>query len=165
MIGNPVLYYFSSKLFDQQLAIQYSQITQYERRLMKRFKLKFSFVNIIFYVCWMPNLVSSIILWFCWDTIPVKTILTTWTFMAVLNPLQAMFNAFVYRKWTRIAFVEPCIQLFRRKSREKPATFEKSPLLKDEPINYQTVESGSVDSVIEAPNTNNHHSVNVCSCV
>lgn len=169
MIGNPILFSRSSKLFDQQLAIEYSQITQHERQLMKRFKLKFSFINLIFYICWLPNLVSSCILWFCWDTIPVKTILTLWTLMAVLNPLQALFNAFVYRKWTRVVIFDSCIELFRRPRRRKPmddmmTTVEKSPLLKDEPTSYQTT-VGSVESVVEAPNTNNGHSVNSCSCV
>lgn len=93
----------------------------------------------------------------------MKTILTAWTLMAVLNPLQALLNAFVYRKWTRVAFCEPCVQFFRRRKRsdeETMTTVEKSPLLKDEPTTYQ-----SVDSVVAAPNENNGHSVNSCSCV
>lgn len=167
MIGNPILFSRSSKLFNQQLAIEYSQITQHERLLMKRFKIKFSFINIIFYICWLPNLVSTFILWFYWDTIPVKMILTTWTLMAVLNPLQALFNAFVYRRWTRIAFCDPCIELFQRRRRKPSAEMlvvERSPLLQGEPSDYQST-VGSVDSIVEAPNTNNGHSVNSCSCV
>ncbi|XP_063704245.1 G-protein coupled receptor 143-like [Culicoides brevitarsis] len=173
MIGNPLLFIRSSKLFENQLGIENSQITQEERLLMRRFKVKFSFINAIFYICWMPNLVSSFILWFCWDMIPVRTILTTWTLMAILNPLQALFNAFVYRKWTRVAVFDTCVEAWRRKRRRKRSgeskitkNIEKSPLLKDEPTDYEsTTITGSVDSIIEAPNTNNGHSVNSCSCV
>lgn len=89
--------------------------------------------------------------------------------MAVLNPLQALLNAFVYRRWTKIAFMGSCMQRFRcrrKKFKEEIMTnVEKSPLLRDEPTNYQTVVAGSVDSIVEAPNTNNGHSVNSCSSV
>lgn len=128
MIINPIVYYQSSKKFEERVAISQNQVTDSERQLMKRFRLKFSFINIIFYCCWLPNLFSGVLLWFFWYTLPVESIIATWYLMAVLNPLQALFNTLVYRKWTPVTINEKIKNLFSRKS--TPQThIERTPLL------------------------------------
>lgn len=129
MIINPIVYYQSSKKFEERVAISQNQVTEAERQLMKRFKLKFSFINVIFYCCWLPNLFSGIFLWFFWYTLPVQSVLSTWYLMAVLNPLQAFFNTLVYRKWTPITLNEKLKKLFSRKRAVIPKDIERSPLL------------------------------------
>lgn len=157
MVVNPIIYYMSSKIFDEQLAVGQGQITQNERNLMKRFKLKFSFINLIFLICWIPNLISGILLWFFWYTLPVKLIITTWNCMAILNPLQAFFNTLVYRKWTKITVIERMKGIFKRKPRSDARRMnERSPLLRYEPTSLEGMETG-----VESISTG--HSVNSCS--
>lgn len=81
MIMNPILYLNSSKEIDLLLTASLSQSTHKERQIMDTFKLKYSFINVIFYVCWLPNLINGVILWFFWFELPVKLIITTWYIM------------------------------------------------------------------------------------
>lgn len=162
MIVNPILYYLSSKQFDEQLAVGHSQVTSSERVLMKRFKVKFAVVNGIFILCWLPNLLSGVLLWFFWYNTPAEVLLVAWNLMACLNPLQAFFNTLVYRKWTRITLPEKVRGFFKRKPKiESTRLLERSPLLRHESgINYN---SGGYVSSIESIGT--QRSVNSCSCV
>ncbi|KAL0098354.1 hypothetical protein PUN28_020319 [Cardiocondyla obscurior] len=63
--------------------------------------IKFALINLVYYVCWTPNLINGILLWTLWFQLPIKAIITLWYIMAVTNPLQAFFNAIVYQSWTR----------------------------------------------------------------
>lgn len=164
MIINPILFYLSSKLFTEKISLEFGQITNHERQLIKQFKLKFLFINLIFYLCWIPNLINGAILWFFWYTIPVQSILITWNLMAIFNPLQAMLNAIVYRKWRRFVLFEKCLFFFMKSNSELQLS-PKSPLLRGEPRelqNYQAVNAGD-GTLLEAPNGD--HSVNSCPCV
>jgi Ocular albinism type 1 protein len=99
MLVNPILYRQSSKEIDRQLVSRFSQITAQERQIMNKFKMKFVMITVVFYVCWMPNIINGIVLWSSWSQLPVKFVVFNWYLMAMLNPLQAFFNALVYRKW------------------------------------------------------------------
>lgn len=99
MIVNPILYVQCSKEVDKQLIQRYGQYTNNERQIHDMFKIKFSLINIIFFICWLPNIVNAILMWTMWFHLPVRIIIISWYIMAVLNPLQAFFNALVYRKW------------------------------------------------------------------
>ena len=112
MIGNPIIYAISCREVDKHIIGRYSQITSSERALMDKFKAKFSMINLVFYVCWLPNLVNGIILWTMWFDLPIKVIIATWYMMAITNPLQAFLNCLVYRKWT-------CRWRIRRRSEDQ----------------------------------------------
>ncbi|KAL0123247.1 hypothetical protein PUN28_004245 [Cardiocondyla obscurior] len=101
MIANPILYLASTR--DVETAVLYSmaQMTGRERRLIQTIRLKFALINLVYYVCWTPNLINGILLWTLWFQLPIKAIITLWYIMAVTNPLQAFFNAIVYQSWTR----------------------------------------------------------------
>lgn len=106
-----------------QLMIRYGQCTNSERKIMDLFRLKFSLINIIFYICWLPNVLNGILIWSMWFDLPAKFVIATWYMEAILNPLQALFNCLVYRKWSsknnfRCAFEK----LFRRKKRVSKLT-------------------------------------------
>uniref|UniRef100_A0A7G3B790 Uncharacterized protein n=1 Tax=Lutzomyia longipalpis TaxID=7200 RepID=A0A7G3B790_LUTLO len=68
---------------------------------MTRFKWKFLFINIVFYICWLPNLIGGFILWTVWGSVPENVMIVIWYAMAATNPLQAFLNAFVYRRWAK----------------------------------------------------------------
>ncbi|KAG7203316.1 hypothetical protein KM043_010404 [Ampulex compressa] len=101
MILNPVLYVASTR--DLKTAVTYSlaQMTGRERKLVQTIRCKFALTNLVYYICWLPNLINGILLWTLWFQLPVKTIISLWYIMAVTNPLQAFFNALVYQSWGR----------------------------------------------------------------
>lgn len=101
MIVNPILYVASTR--DLQSAVLHSmaQMTGRERKLIQIIKLKFALINLVYYICWLPNVINGILLWSLWYQLPVKAIIILWYIMAVTNPLQAFFNAIVYQPWTR----------------------------------------------------------------
>lgn len=104
MIMNPIIYYQCSKEVDRQLIQRFGQYTNNERQIHDLFKMKFSLINLIFYICWLPNIVNAILMWTMWYEISRfntigQIVVINWYIIAVLNPLQAFFNALVYRKW------------------------------------------------------------------
>lgn len=153
MIVNPALYSFSSKEIDKQLSLRLNQVTSRERRIMNIFKLKFSSINIIFYICWVPNLINGILLWTYWYDLPVKLMIIVWYLMAILNPLQALLNALVYRKWNCSEYESKGSQLGEL---QRPTVTETSPLLQ-QPSDWS--DSESILAVRD------DQSVNSCSCV
>lgn len=129
MIANPILYFLCSKEVDRQLIERYGQYTNAERQINDLFKLKFSLINLIFYICWLPNIVNAVLMWTMWFDLPVRVIVTSWYILAILNPLQAFFNVFVYRKWNqRLNFFVNLRDYFRRRFRRRSSD-ETSPLL------------------------------------
>ncbi|XP_053625546.1 G-protein coupled receptor 143-like [Plodia interpunctella] len=99
MVVNPIIYVLASKDVEMAVAFPLAQFTSRERRVVDTLRLKFLLINVVFYVCWMPNLINGILIWTMWFNIPVKAIITIWYIMALLNPMQALLNALVYRKW------------------------------------------------------------------
>jgi len=125
MITNPILYVASTRDFETAVLHSMAQMTSRERKLIQTIRLKFALINVVYYVCWTPNLINGILLWTSWFQLPIKAIITLWYIMvrlckyfknidkyrgmietisnrqAVTNPLQAFFNAIVYQSWTR----------------------------------------------------------------
>ncbi|KAK8400866.1 hypothetical protein O3P69_002553 [Scylla paramamosain] len=99
MIANPILYRLAFSRVEQQIMSMQGRFTHSERRVVDGLKRKFLAINGVFYLCWLPNVLNGIILWTAWDHLPKSVILVVWYLMAVLNPLQAVFNSMVYRRW------------------------------------------------------------------
>ncbi|XP_044732040.1 G-protein coupled receptor 143-like [Chrysoperla carnea] len=100
MITNPILYKYSSQDMENVVHRSLGQITSKERDVIDAIKMKFFLINAAFYVCWAPNLISGFLLWTLWWHLPVGFLIGIWYIMAVTNPLQALFNSFVYRRWS-----------------------------------------------------------------
>ncbi|XP_049867680.1 G-protein coupled receptor 143-like [Pectinophora gossypiella] len=130
MIVNPVMYLLASKNIEMAVALPLAQFTSKERRVVDTLKIKFCLINTVFYVCWLPNLINGVLLWTMWFTIPVKSIIVIWYIMAVFNPMQALLNALVYRKWNSDRRFVPT---FSRAQKEFNFYDEQSPLLGSEP--------------------------------
>ncbi|XP_071533686.1 G-protein coupled receptor 143-like [Panulirus ornatus] len=99
MIGNPVLYCLAFSRVEKQIISARGRFTQSERRVVDRLLKKFFLINAVFYLCWLPNVINGIVLWTTWDDLPRIFIHVIWYLMAILNPLQAVFNCLVYRSW------------------------------------------------------------------
>ncbi|XP_028156609.1 G-protein coupled receptor 143-like [Ostrinia nubilalis] len=132
MIVNPVMYMLSSKNVEMAVSLPLAQFTSKERRVVDTLRVKFLFINVVFYVCWLPNLINGILLWTMWFNMPVKVIIVIWYIMALLNPMQALLNALVYRKWS---FHSRSLESNLLKDSGKEFNFydEQSPLLGSEP--------------------------------
>lgn len=104
MIANPIIYSQCSKEVDNQLIQRFGQYTNNERQIHDLFKIKFSLIIVIFYICWFPNVINAILMWTMWPQLSFRNtighiVIFNWYIIAVVNPLQAFFNAFIYRKW------------------------------------------------------------------
>ncbi|XP_042904101.1 G-protein coupled receptor 143 [Parasteatoda tepidariorum] len=99
MIVNPILYYISSKNVRVLLTGGLGQLTYLEHNLLAALKEKFFCIVLVFYVCWIPNIINGILLWGFWTNLPKNVILGVWFVMASLNPLQAILNSLVYKGW------------------------------------------------------------------
>jgi len=62
-------------------------------------RIKFFAINAAFYVCWLPNLINGLLLWTLWFKLPVRVVISLWYLMALTNPMQALLNSLVYRRW------------------------------------------------------------------
>lgn len=170
MIVNPILYIQCSKEVDKQLIQRYGQYTNNERQIHDMFKIKFSLINIIFFVCWLPNIINAILMWTMWFHLPVRIIIISWYIMAVLNPLQAFFNALVYRKWNNqinvcSGFRNYIAEKFRGNViNAQPAMSESSPLL----YSSSTTPEAYTFSPNNSPRTSDeslHRYTIQCSCI
>ncbi|KAG8036207.1 hypothetical protein G9C98_004787 [Cotesia typhae] len=99
MIVNPVLYISSTKDLQNAVTCSMAQMTGRERKLVQTIQVKFAMINLVYYICWLPNLINGILLWILWFNLPAKVIIALWYVMAATNPLQAFFNAMVYQRW------------------------------------------------------------------
>lgn len=99
MIANPCLYKMSCKEMQSVIITSSGQYTTRERNIIDAIETKFSIINLIFYICWLPNLINGILLWTLWFNLPMQVIMILWYIMALMNPLQALFNCLVYRRW------------------------------------------------------------------
>ena len=167
MIVNPIIYRKSSKEVQKQLMMRYGQMTNNERKIQRVFQIKFSLINIIFYICWLPNVINGLLLWIFWFHLPVKVIIVSWYLEAILNPLQAFFNALVYRKWSNKMNCLSSLKVYmenkfkRNKVRVAERPSELSPLLLQVPaephLSTRRLFSRNQD---DSPP---QHSVNSCS--
>ncbi|XP_021931693.1 G-protein coupled receptor 143-like isoform X2 [Zootermopsis nevadensis] len=100
MIVNPILYCCSTQDVKFIISVRLGQYTQKERNTVDGIKTKFLFITLTFYICWLPNLICGVLLWSLWVHLPQSVIVSLWYVMAVMNPLQALLNAMVYRRWS-----------------------------------------------------------------
>lgn len=108
MIANPILYVTSSKKVNELLTKTFGKFSYQERKLATALKQKFFDIVLVFYVCWIPNVVNCLLLWTMWHNLESvrDVIITVWYIMAVLNPLQAVLNSLVYRSWEGLGGVK-----------------------------------------------------------
>lgn len=81
MIINPILYSLSSASIPNLISQYLSQYTNTERKIVDKIKIKYGFINLTFYVCWLPNIAAAILIFSSWDNFPEKVIITLWYIM------------------------------------------------------------------------------------
>uniref|UniRef100_A0A0K8T202 G-protein coupled receptor 143 n=1 Tax=Lygus hesperus TaxID=30085 RepID=A0A0K8T202_LYGHE len=98
MFACPVLYFMTVREVDKLVTSCFSQVTKKERAVIQTVKLRFGLIILAFWICWLPNLINGIIVWASWYDLPRIFVLVLWYTMAVLNPLQPLFDSIVYRR-------------------------------------------------------------------
>ena len=137
-----------------------------ERKIQKVFQIKFSLINIIFYICWLPNVINGMLLWIFWFNLPVKVIIVSWYLEAILNPMQAFFNALVYRKWSNKINCFSSIKIFMQNKfkmnevRVADSLSELTPLLNNPSTSQSSSRRLFSKNEEDSPP---RHSVNSCS--
>ncbi|XP_078681030.1 G-protein coupled receptor 143-like isoform X2 [Branchiostoma floridae x Branchiostoma belcheri] len=104
MILNPILYIFSSRSVPSILKSRRGKYTDIERAIVQSVRLKFFNVVLVFFACWIPNVLNGVLI-FAGDNLTGQNVVyqevvhILWYMMAILNPLQAFLNSLVYRGW------------------------------------------------------------------
>jgi len=98
MVVNPILYLCSISAVTSLISQGLAQYTRKERAIVDAIRIKFGLILLVFYVCWLPNLVNSALLWTEWYDLPTKAVNILLYTMAALNPMQALLNSLVYRR-------------------------------------------------------------------
>ncbi|XP_046681185.1 G-protein coupled receptor 143-like [Homalodisca vitripennis] len=122
MVANPILYLCSLRSVTDLITQSLAQYTRKERAIIDAVKVKFGLILLAFYICWLPNLINSLFLWFEWFNLPAQTVYVLLYIMAVVNPLQAFFNSLVYRRSS-----ERLVSPFHRKANQEAS--ETTPLV------------------------------------
>ncbi|KAG8272665.1 hypothetical protein J6590_037962 [Homalodisca vitripennis] len=122
MVANPILYLCSLRSVTDLITQSLAQYTRKERAIIDAVKVKFGLILLAFYICWLPNLINSLFLWFEWFNLPAQTVYVLLYIMAVVNPLQAFFNSLVYRRSS-----ERLVSPFHRKANQEAS--ETTPLM------------------------------------
>ncbi|KAJ9595460.1 hypothetical protein L9F63_013371, partial [Diploptera punctata] len=78
MVANPILYCLSSRDVEHNIGVTNRQYTQRERNVVDAIRWKFSLFTIVFYICWLPNLICGVLIWTLWLNLPRVIIITLW---------------------------------------------------------------------------------------
>uniref|UniRef100_A0A6A7FTE6 G-protein coupled receptor 143-like n=2 Tax=Hirondellea gigas TaxID=1518452 RepID=A0A6A7FTE6_9CRUS len=92
----PLLYLVAANTLHTLLASITARYTSTERAVVRGVRRRFLLLCVVFWLCWLPNVLNALLLWLAWDDLPYTTLTVLWYAMAVLNPLQAVLNSFVY---------------------------------------------------------------------
>lgn len=85
MIVNPILYLSLSQDVERLVSRSLAQFTNKERQVVDIIKVKFLLINMAFYMCWLPNLINSILIWTMWFSLPHNLVVTLWYIMVSIN--------------------------------------------------------------------------------
>lgn len=101
MVINPILLWKSSKLVHKDLRQRGSSLIE-QKQIVGEVMGRFFSVILIFYACWLPNVVNGIVLLSLNAEIEYRSlghsvIIALWQMMALLNPIQGFLNSLVYR--------------------------------------------------------------------
>lgn len=77
----PFLFMSAFRQAEVSLTRRYARYTTTERRLVESLKVKFIMIVLVFYLCWMPNIVNGLVLWISWSNLPVTWVVTNWYLM------------------------------------------------------------------------------------
>ncbi|XP_034042038.1 G-protein coupled receptor 143 [Thalassophryne amazonica] len=109
LIANPVFFNRTVSAVTSLLKGRQGIYTENERRLTNEIKVRFFKIMLVFFICWIPNIINESLLFFLEMQMDVSDVrfhnirnaaLITWFVMSILNPMQAFLNTLAFHGWT-----------------------------------------------------------------
>lgn len=109
LIANPVFFNRTISTVTSLLKGRQGIYTENERRLANEIKIRFFKIMLVFFICWIPNIINESLLFYLEMQTDINdnsfrnirnTALITWFIMGILNPMQAFLNTLAFHGWT-----------------------------------------------------------------
>ncbi|XP_072541403.1 G-protein coupled receptor 143 [Salminus brasiliensis] len=109
LMVNPILFTRTVTAVTSLLKGRQGIYTENERRLGTEIKIRFFKIMLVFFICWLPNLINESLLFYLEMQTDIKAselknirnvALITWFIMGILNPMQAFLNTLAFHGWT-----------------------------------------------------------------
>ncbi|KAM9851389.1 G-protein coupled receptor 143 [Aulostomus maculatus] len=109
LVANPVFFHRTISAVTSLLKGRQGIYTENERRLASGIKLRFFKIMLVFFICWIPNIINESLLFFLEMQSDINdnsyrniknAALITWFIMGILNPMQAFLNTLAFHGWT-----------------------------------------------------------------
>ncbi|CAB1347233.1 unnamed protein product [Coregonus sp. 'balchen'] len=109
LIVNPTLFARTVSAVTALLKGRQGIYTENERRLGTEIKIRFFKIMLVFFICWLPNIINESLLFYLEMQMDIKdgdlknirnTALITWFIMGILNPMSGFLNTLAFHGWT-----------------------------------------------------------------
>ncbi|KAM9342188.1 G-protein coupled receptor 143 [Pholidichthys leucotaenia] len=108
LIANPIFFNRTVSTVTSLLKGRQGIYTENERRLASEINIRFFKIMLVFFICWVPNIINESLLFFLEMQPDINdssfrnirnAALITWFFMGILNPMQAFLNTLAFHGW------------------------------------------------------------------
>ncbi|XP_056244945.1 G-protein coupled receptor 143 [Seriola aureovittata] len=109
LLANPVFFNRTISAVTSLLKGRQGIYTENERRLASEIKMRFFKIMLVFFICWVPNIINESLLFYLEMQTDINdnsfrnvrnAALITWFIMGILNPMQAFLNTLAFHGWT-----------------------------------------------------------------
>ncbi|XP_061547382.1 G-protein coupled receptor 143 isoform X1 [Phycodurus eques] len=109
LVANPIFFNWTTSAVTSLLKGRQGIYTENERRLASAIKIRFFKIMLVFFICWIPNIINEGLLFYLEtqgniDDSSLRNFknaaLITWFIMGILNPMQAFLNTLAFHGWT-----------------------------------------------------------------
>ncbi|XP_060909009.1 G-protein coupled receptor 143 [Labrus mixtus] len=109
LIANPIFFNRTISAVTSLLKGRQGIYTENERRLANEITIRFFKIMLVFFICWVPNIINECLLFYLEVQTDINdnrfrnirnAALITWFIMGILNPMQAFLNTLAFHGWT-----------------------------------------------------------------
>ncbi|XP_034069166.1 G-protein coupled receptor 143 [Gymnodraco acuticeps] len=109
LVANPIFFNRTISAVTSLLKGRQGIYTENERRLANEIKIRFFKIMLVFFICWVPNIINESLLFYLEMQTDINdngfrnirnAALITWFIMGILNPMQAFLNTLAFHGWT-----------------------------------------------------------------
>ncbi|XP_034431185.1 G-protein coupled receptor 143 [Hippoglossus hippoglossus] len=109
LTANPIFFNRTISAVTSLLKGRQGIYTENERRLANEIKIRFFKMMLVFFICWVPNIINESLLFYLEMQTDINdnglrnvrnAALITWFIMGILNPMQAFLNTLAFHGWT-----------------------------------------------------------------
>ncbi|XP_062258407.1 G-protein coupled receptor 143 [Platichthys flesus] len=109
LTANPIFFNRTLSAVTSLLKGRQGIYTENERKLANDIKIRFFKMMLVFFICWVPNIINESLLFYLEMQTDINdnslrnvrnAALITWFIMGILNPMQAFLNTLAFHGWT-----------------------------------------------------------------